>query len=171
MGPEDVTESEPYRKTFKWANRFLDLAHLIASWSKDPSTQVGAVAVGEGRQILATGYNGLPRGIRDNSDRMERPAKYLWTVHAEANLIAHAARHGLNLRGSAVYVTHHPCSQCAALLVQAGVKTVYVDESGKTNMPQDTFDAAKTMFSEARIDVISVHRPKGGNDAQPDNPS
>lgn len=76
----------------KWTQRFLNLAQSVAEWSKDPSTQVGAVAVGTSKQILETDFNGLPRGVQDLPERMERPAKYIWTAHAEENLVAHAAR-------------------------------------------------------------------------------
>ena len=75
-----------------WHKRFLDLASHVATWSKDPSTKVGAVAVAPSKQILETGFNGIPRGVQDLPERMERPEKYLWTAHAEENLVAHAAR-------------------------------------------------------------------------------
>lgn len=159
------TEERPHQYP-KWSRRFLTLARTIASWSKDPSTKVGAVAVGDGRQILCEGYNGLPRGVGDNSDRMERPAKYLWTVHAEANLVAHAAAHGVSLRGATVYVTHNPCAQCAALLIQAGIKRVIVDRAGegKTKMGDETFVVAGRMFREANVDTMFVN-VDGDNDA------
>lgn len=124
-------------RAMKWTGRFLDVAHIIASWSKDPATKVGAVAVSSSRQILAEGYNGLPRHVRDDDSRMQRPAKYLWTVHAEANLVAHAARNGIKLEGATVYTTHFPCAQCAALLIQAGIKAVVIDSLGKTSMPDE----------------------------------
>ena len=53
----------------KWDERFLELAKQIASWSKDPSTQVGCVVVGPDREIRSTGFNGLPRGIEDSEER------------------------------------------------------------------------------------------------------
>ena len=70
-----------------WDRRFLELADHIAGWSKDPSRGVGAVIVGPNKQILATGYNGLPRGVDDRPERLERPAKYDLIVHAEMNAI------------------------------------------------------------------------------------
>ncbi len=140
----------------KWTQRFLGIAHEIASWSKDPSTKVGAIAVSPSRQLLAEGYNGLPRRVLDSDTRMQRPEKYLWTVHAEANLLAHAARNGIKLEGSTVYVTHHPCAQCAALLIQAGIVQVVIDNAGKTNMPQEQFDVASRMFYEAGVITMGV---------------
>ena len=135
-----------------WHSRFLSLATTIAQWSKDPSTRVGAVAVGSARQLLESGYNGPPRGVRDLDERMDRPAKYLWTAHAEENLVAHAARR--QLEGSTVYVTHLCCSACARMLINAGVAKVVVGD-GQTAMSQDQFDAASVMFEEAGVDVIT----------------
>ena len=107
----------------KWTQRFLDLAAHVAGWSKDPSTRVGAVAVDpDSRAVLSTGYNGLPRGVEDHCSRMQRPGKYLWTAHAEENLVAHAARH--TLRGATVYVTHLCCANCTRMLINAGVAKI-----------------------------------------------
>ncbi len=138
----------------KWSKRFLDLAHVVAAWSKD-STKVGAIAVGNCQQILATGYNGPPRGVEDNLDRVGLPSsvnpkKLLWCLHAEANLVAHAARP--SLQDTTVYVTHHCCAQCAALLINAGVKHV-VYGGGTTVMPDEHFEVASQMFEEAGVTV------------------
>ena len=92
----------------KWRTRFLDLAKHIAQWSKDPSTKVAAVAVSTANAVLTTGFNGPPRGVKDLPERFERPAKYVYTAHAEENLVAHAARQVLE--GSTVYVTHCCCN-------------------------------------------------------------
>jgi dCMP deaminase len=138
--------------TWKWARRFMQIARNIASWSKDPSTKVGAVAIGSAKQILAEGYNGIPRGVKDLPERYERPAKYDYIVHAEANVVAHAARSVL--AGSTVYVTHLCCSQCAALLINAGVKTVITDKNAKTSMPPEKFEIARQMFREAGVQLF-----------------
>ena len=131
----------------KWTQRFLDLAKHIATWSKD-TTQVGAVAVAPSKQILETGFNGLPRGVDDLPERMERPAKYIWTAHAEENLVSHAARSVL--AGSTVYVTHLCCSKCARMLVNSGVSRVICGD-GTTSMPEEEFDVAIQMFNEAGV--------------------
>lgn len=135
----------------KWTSRFLELAATIAQWSKDPSTKVGAIAIDDDcRRIMETGYNGIPRGVMDISARMERPDKYKFMCHAEANLVAHAARPILS--GSTVIVTHYPCCDCAKLLINAGVKRI-VCGSGQTNMKPEMFEAARTMFAEAGVEV------------------
>lgn len=134
----------------KWHRRFLSLARHVAGWSKDPSTKVGAVAVSPARAVIETGYNGLPRGVADTPERMERPAKYLWTAHAEENLVAHAAR--ARLEGTTVYVTHFCCAACTRMLINAGVAKVVVGV-GQTNMPAETFNAARQMFCEAGVEI------------------
>ena len=79
----------------KWDRRFLELAEHISTWSKDPSTKVGCVVVGEDREIRSTGFNGFPRGIEDDAERLEdREQKYPLICHAEENAIMHAARTG-----------------------------------------------------------------------------
>lgn len=133
----------------KWTTRFLDLAKHIATWSKD-TTQVGAVAVSSSKQVLETGFNGLPRGVQDLPERMERPAKYLWTSHAEENLVSHAAR--AVLEGSTVYVTHLCCSRCARTLINAGVAKVVCGD-GTTSMPAEEFEVATTMLREAGVEL------------------
>lgn len=135
-----------------WDEHFMDMAILVAQRSKDPSTKVGCVVVSEDKIVVATGYNGLPRGVQDRSERMERPAKYLWTSHAEENAVAQSARVGAKLKGGTAFVTHHPCSRCARSLIQAGVTTVVVGR-GKTSMPDEEFEVARIMFKEAGVNV------------------
>jgi len=137
----------------KWVHRFMEIARLAASWSKD-TTKVGAVARNDDRLVLGTGYNGLPRGVQDLPERMERPAKYLWTAHAEENLVAQAARQVL--AGSTVSVTHMCCARCARSLINAGVKRVEFDGKGTTSMPPEEFEVAKVMFQEAGVELVML---------------
>jgi dCMP deaminase len=132
-----------------WDEHFMDFARLAATRSKD-TTQVGCVAIGEAKQVLTTGYNGLPRGVIEYEPRSDRPAKYLWTAHAEENAVAHAARTGTSLLGARVYVTHAPCARCARLLIQAGVSSVLCC-NGTTSMPEEEFTVARAMFREAGV--------------------
>lgn len=139
----------------KWSERFIELARTVSTWSKDPSTKVGCVIVGIERTVLATGYNGLPRRVLDLPERMERPAKYLWTSHAEENAVAQAAREGVALADTYAFVTHHPCSRCARMLIQAGVRRVFVS-TGTTSMPSEEFDVAAAMLHEADVSLEVV---------------
>ena len=108
----------------KWDGRFIELAESIATWSKDPSRGVGAVIVSPMRQVLATGYNGLPRGVEDHPDRLERPMKYDLIVHAEMNAIIQCARNGVSPVGATLYSSFSPCIHCTLSIVQAGIQRV-----------------------------------------------
>ncbi len=139
----------------KWDKRFLDLATHISSWSKDPSTKVGCVVVGEDREIRSTGFNGFPRGIKDDEERLaDREQKYPLICHAEENAIMHAARTGISLKGNTAYVTWPPCSRCTRSLIQAGVSEVVYPAN--INIPdrwQDDFATASAMMEEAGVKV------------------
>ena len=88
-----------------WGNRYTCLAKEISTWSKDPSTQVGAVVIGNNGEVLSQGYNGFPRGIKDTAARLkDRERKYNLVVHAEMNAIYNAGLNGVSLKGSTLYV-------------------------------------------------------------------
>jgi dCMP deaminase len=135
-----------------WSDYLYGFAEHAAKKSKD-STQVGAALVGPDREVRLTGFNGPPKGVRDLESRRERPTKYLYASHAEANLISFAAREGIRTKGCTIYVTHHPCASCARTLIQAGIKSVIIG-TGTTSMPAEEFQAAAQMFSEAEVQVF-----------------
>lgn len=140
-----------------WEVYFMGLAEQAASRSKDPSTQVGCVIATEDKVVVAMGYNGIPRDVADKPERMERPAKYLWTSHAEENAVAQAARVGARLAGGIAFVTHQPCCRCARMLIQAGITTVYYGD-GLTSMEKEEFDVARKMFHEANVTLAHVSK-------------
>lgn len=110
-----------------WDHRFMELARHVATWSKDQSRQVGCVIVGSDNVVRAIGFNGFPRGLNDEHEyRHQRPAKYLWTEHAERNAIYTAARNGVPLAGTKMYLPWFPCVDCARAIVQAGIAELYV---------------------------------------------
>lgn len=85
----------------EWDERYLKMAELVASWSKDPSSKIGAVIVRNNR-VVATGCNGFPTGVLDEEERWEnRELKYELVVHAEQNALLVA---GPKSEGSAIYV-------------------------------------------------------------------
>jgi dCMP deaminase len=134
-----------------WDKRFLELAALIGSWSKDPSTKVGAVIVRPDRTIASLGYNGFPRGVDDTYQ--DREHKLLRTVHAEMNAILSARE---PLHGCTIYVTPLcPCSNCAAAIIQAGIIRV-VAEAPAIQRPEweASFEAAKEMFSQTGVSGV-----------------
>jgi dCMP deaminase len=142
----------------KWDRRFLDLAAHIATWSKDPSTKVGCVLVGADREIRSTGFNGFPRGIRDDEERLQnRAKKYPLICHAEENAIMHAARIGMTLKNCVAYVTWPPCSRCARSLIQAGVAEIVYPEGCEVPARwKEDFDTSHEMLEEAGVAVRSV---------------
>jgi dCMP deaminase len=106
-------------------DKFMPLADAVAKFSKDTSTQVGAVVIGPAGEIRSTGWNGAPRGCSADEDhRQERPEKYMWFSHSELNAITNAARVGTPLDGCSMIVTHPPCMDCARAIVQSGIKKV-----------------------------------------------
>jgi dCMP deaminase len=115
----------------KWDDRFMTMAKLISSWSKDPSSQIGAVAVNDERRILATGYNGFPKGITDTEERLNnREKKYPLIVHAETNALMNALYSGVSLKGATLYVHGLPiCPDCTKLIIQAGITRVVIGKA------------------------------------------
>jgi dCMP deaminase len=139
----------------KWDERFMAMAVMVGTWSKDRSRGVGCVIVGGKREVRAIGYNGFPRGIDDTDDlRHERPAKYLWTEHAERNAIYNAARIGVRLEGCTAYVPWFPCTDCARSLIQAGINELVAYEPDFDDPKWgDDFQIARRMLYEAKVAV------------------
>lgn len=141
----------------KWDRRFVELAALISTWSKDPSTQVGCVVVGQDREIRSTGFNGFPRGIADTEERLnDRSLKYPLICHAEENAIMHAARVGVSLKDCTAYVTWPPCTRCARSLVQAGVREVVFPEGEVPERWQEDFQTSVSLLKEAGVAVRTL---------------
>ena len=128
-------------------------------WSKDPSTQVGSIAVNDLGQTLSTGYNGFPRGVHDDERLNDRDLKYKIVVHAEANLVANAIQ---SLRGSTVYIwPFMPCSNCCGLLIQAGVSMI-VSLKNDTERWQESFRLTEQLCKEAGVSLV-IHDPEQFN--------
>jgi dCMP deaminase len=146
-------------KEKKWHVRFLRLAKEVSTWSIDPSTKVGCILV-KNKRVISTGYNGFPKNISDNFDRLlDREKKYEITVHAEVNAVTTAALHGVSTEGSIAYVSFSPCSRCAAVLINAGISEVYV--TGGSIIPDrwlSNFITASTLLAEAGVsyEVIDI---------------
>lgn len=138
----------------KWDKRFLGLAREISTWSKDPSTQVGAVIVNDEKRILATGYNGFPRGIHDGHERYnDRETKYKYVVHAEMNAIYNATYNGISLRDSTLYVWGLPvCSECAKGIIQVGINTIVMNKGEHPEKWVESFSKSRELFAEAGVD-------------------
>jgi len=142
-----------------WDYRWLELADHVGSWSKDRSTKVGCVIVGDANQVLALGYNGFPRGVDDYvPERHQRPRKYQWTEHAERNAIYNAARTGTRLTGAVLYVPWFPCIDCARGVIQAGISAIVTrtPESYAVEFMKrwgEDFKVSYEILSEAKVQV------------------
>ena len=140
----------------KWDNRYLALAKEVATWSKDPSTQVGAVTVGAKKEVLSQGFNGFPRGIKDTPERYNhRETKYKFVVHAEMNAIYNATYSGTSLDGATLYIYGLPiCSECAKGIIQVGIKKVVIEKSKELDNWNESLRLSQEMFSEAGVELI-----------------
>jgi len=138
----------------KWDHRFLALAEHISNWSKDPSTQVGAVITHtRSKRVVSLGFNGFPAGVEDTRERLDdRGTKYEMVVHAEQNALMFA---GDRAEGCTLYVHPlPPCARCAVMIIQAGIKRVVCDQPDFDH--QRWGEAAKiadTLFREAGLGV------------------
>ena len=136
-----------------WDRYFMDIARMVATRSTCMRRSVGAIAVND-RRILATGYNGTPKGLRHCEEvgcirqQMNIPSgqrhELCRGLHAEQNCIIQAAVHGVQLDGSTIYCTFQPCVVCAKMLINAGI-TEIVYEGGYPD------DMAVSMLAEAGI--------------------
>ena len=140
----------------KWDVRFMDMAHLVSTWTScyTPGRAIGAVIVKD-KRVMTTGYNGAPAGVSTCVERGECLRKKLgipsgtrhemcYAVHAEQNAIIQAAKLGVNIDGSTLYCTHQPCILCAKMIVNAGIVRV-VYHSGYPD------DFALDIFKEAGV--------------------
>lgn len=144
-----------------WSEYFFKLAELVAAKSKDPSTKVGCVITNRQNEVLSVGFNGFPRGVKDTYDRYNnRELKYKLIVHSETNAVSIAAKNGISLDDSILWIKWHPCSTCAKMLVQAGIKVVNIDGNSKeyndTKLRErwkEEFEIAGLIFQEAGVEV------------------
>ena len=151
--PPKEPQTTPSSVSSKWDNRYMELAKAAAGWSKDPSSQIGAVAIGGKGQVLSTGYNGFPRGVQDHIQRYRnRDEKYVLIVHAEMNAIFNATYNGVSLDGATMYVYGLPvCSECAKGLIQVGIKRVVINGKIEDRWLK-SWNLTKQLFEEAGVE-------------------
>jgi len=142
----------------KWADRYMKLAQVISTWSKDPSTKVGAIVVGHNGEILSQGYNGFPRKIKDTNNRLNnRSEKYKYIIHAEMNAIFNASLNGVSLQNASIYIYGLPiCHECAKGIIQVGIKKVIIHKQIKDNW-QESCQIAQEMLIEAGVTIIEIN--------------
>jgi dCMP deaminase len=141
-----------------WDAYFMTIARQVATRSTCLRRRVGAVLVRD-KRILATGYNGAPRGLAHCSevgclrDRMKVPSgerhELCRGLHAEMNGLLQAAEHGIRIEGAVIYSTNQPCSLCAKMLINAGIRTIYIAEGYPDEL-------AARMLEEAGVEVVTL---------------
>jgi len=148
----------------KWDKRFMEVANLVSTWAScyQQDRKIGAVIVKE-KRIMTTGYNGAPAGLKTCKERGEclrrkmnipsgTRAEICYAIHAEQNAILQAAKLGLAIDGATLYCTHQPCSVCAKMIINAGIKRV-VYEQGYPD------DFSLEFFREAGV-VLERYQPE-----------
>lgn len=135
---------------------------VLASYSSTcQRRKVGALLVLEGR-IISSGFNGsLPGETHCNPEECNANSPCLKTVHAEQNIIAFCAKHGLSTNGATLYVTLSPCKECAKIILQAGIKEVLYYESYRDHSGIETLrshgvkvDHIAPYIIKPQVDVI-----------------
>jgi dCMP deaminase len=145
-----------------WDEYFLWMAVAASIKSKDPRSCVGAVIVSKNNVVLATGFNGLPRGVHDDQELLNDAEEKLKVIcHAEQNAILNAARLGVAVEGSAIYVTKFPCLACCNAIIQAGIVRIYTHDN--CYWDDDPFDKdhsrKKMVFGQTHVKVDAPHHP------------
>ena len=137
---------------------YWSVVEAVAQMSKDPSTKVGAIALDDKLNIVATGRNGFPRGVEDTPERYaDRDTKYRLVSHAEQNLIAQAAYSGRSLAGTTLLVSSlYPCANCAKSIIQAGIVRVISPRFDGNERWIEEARWARLMFTEAGVECLYI---------------
>lgn len=160
IGPEFTDYIPP-----TWDVLFMRLAYLAATKSKDTKTKIGAVIVGPENEPISFGFNGIPRGVKDNVPmRYVRPSKYLYFEHAERNAIYTLPRIGAFIpKGSKMFTNGVPCADCGRAIIQANLSEVIVHDPFEMisrhlyNNWTESSDATAEMFGEAQVKLRSIY--------------
>lgn len=140
-----------------WSERFMALAEHVATWSKDPSTQVGCVIVDKQKRVVSLGFNGFPRGIKDLNERyIDKEVKYLFVAHAERNALDNAP---LSVEGCTLYSPLLPCNECAKSIIQKGISKV-ISYEPEEDRPHLHWDITRQMFKEAGVQLYTIKKPR-----------
>lgn len=152
-----------------WPRYFMDIACLVAQRSTCLRRKVGAIAVLD-KRILATGYNGAPSGVPHCLEvgclrqQLGIPSgqrhEICRGIHAEQNVIIQAAVHGISLRGAEIFCTTQPCLICAKMLINCGVKKIWIAEGYPDPL-------SEKMLAEAGVEVIVLPPEEGMGEVRP----
>ena len=144
----------------KWDIRFMEMAKVVSTWTScfAPGRAIGAVIVKD-KRIMTTGYNGAPQGLRTCRERGEcmrerlgiasgTRAELCYAIHAEQNAIIQAAKLGINIDGGTLYCTHQPCSVCAKMIINAGIKRVVYEQGYPDEFSLEIFGEAGILLEK-----------------------
>lgn len=144
----------------KWDKRFMKMADLISEWSScyKANRAIGSVIVKD-KRIMTTGYNGAPAGMRTCKERGKclrqelgiasgTRAELCYAIHAEQNAILQAAKLGISIDGATLYCTHQPCSVCAKMIVNAGIRRVVFREGYPDDFSLEIFGEAGVLLEK-----------------------
>ncbi len=141
-----------------WDSYFMAITVLVSKRSTCNRRSVGAVIVKD-KRILSTGYNGAPSGIEHCSEvgclreKLNVPSgekhELCRGIHAEQNAIIQAAFHGVSIKGATLYCTNQPCSICAKMIINAGIKNIFYQEGYADSM-------SRQMLKDADVDLIKL---------------
>ncbi len=137
----------------KWDKRFMSMADLVSSWSKDPSTKVGCVLVDGSRRVVSVGFNGPPSKTVDSE--YPREVKLRRSIHAEANALHFA---NSDVSGCTAYVTHPPCANCTGHLIQRGISRIAAKVGSRAFESRwaDDIKEAEAMCSESGVMLMYI---------------
>jgi dCMP deaminase len=145
--------------TNKWDVRFLQLAEMVASWSKDPSTKTGAVIVRPDKSVLSLGFNGFPKNMLDTPELYaNRETKYSRIVHCEMNALIHAKA---SVEGCTLYTWAFPsCDRCAVHMLQSGITRFVFPALSEELVSRWGESVAKTKsyLTEAGVEWLEIPR-------------
>lgn len=136
--------------------QYMEIARATSLLSKDRRKKVGALFVDSKGGFLSSGYNGFPRGANDDiEERQEGDLKQKVTVHAETNAIYQAARRGISLEGSRLYITTlPPCIECTKAIIQVGCTEVFIEAHALLSKDWTVnWDLTKQLFEECGVKV------------------
>ncbi len=155
-----VRSKSKKHKRISWDDYFLEIASLVSQRSTCLRRNVGAVIVKD-KRMLATGYNGAPRGLAHCleigcvRDKLKIPCglrhELCRGLHAEQNAIIQASLYGISVKDSVIYVTNQPCIICAKMLINAGIAEIVISEGYPDEM-------SLQMLKEAKIKVRKIKK-------------
>ena len=155
----------------KWDHRFMEMAQLVPTWAScyQQERKVGAVIVKD-KRVMTTGYNGAPSGVKTCVERGECLREKLgipsgtkqeicYAIHAEQNAIIQAAKLGVSIDGATLYCTHQPCSVCAKMIINAGIRRVVYQEGYPDSFSLDIFKEAKVQLERFDLETAPEINP------------